>query len=78
MSEMRRNLDRFELERDLDRRHHAGESFYDGPSGRSFRGGEDMDRFVSCFSYDERYACALEKQTVARSGFSVVRSVCSA
>ncbi|XP_078345050.1 uncharacterized protein LOC144630560 isoform X3 [Oculina patagonica] len=45
VSEMRRNLDRFELERDLDRRHHAGESFYDGPSGRSFRGGEDMDRF---------------------------------
>ncbi|XP_027038834.1 centrosomal protein of 128 kDa-like isoform X3 [Pocillopora damicornis] len=44
-SEMRRNLDRFELERDLDRRNHLGDSFYDGPSGRNFRGGEDMDRF---------------------------------
>ena len=44
-SEMRRNLDRFELERDLDRRNHLGDSFYDGPSGRNFRGGEDMDRY---------------------------------
>ena len=45
VSEMRRNLDRFELKRDLDRRNHLGESFYDGPSGRNFRGGEDMDRY---------------------------------
>ena len=45
VSEMRRNLDRFELERDLDRRNHLGESFYDGPSGRNLRGGEDMDRY---------------------------------
>ncbi|XP_020626136.1 centrosomal protein of 128 kDa-like isoform X4 [Orbicella faveolata] len=44
VSEMRRNLDRFELERDLDRRHPAGESFYDGLAGRNLRGGEDMDR----------------------------------
>ena len=41
VSEMRRNLDRFELERDLDRRHPAGESFYDGLAGRNVRGGED-------------------------------------
>ena len=44
VSDMRRNLDRFELERDHDRRTHMGESFYDGPSGRNARGGEDMDR----------------------------------
>ena len=43
VTEMRRNLDRFEMERDLDRRH-MGESFYDGPSGRHVRGGDDMDR----------------------------------
>ena len=45
VSEMRRNLDRFELERDFDRRHPAGESFYDGLAGRNLRGGEDMDRY---------------------------------
>ena len=44
VSEIRRNLDRFELERDLDRRNHIGDSFYDGLSGRNLRGGEDMDR----------------------------------
>lgn len=44
VSEMRRNLDRFEMERDLDRRNHVGDSFYDGLSGRNLRGGEDMDR----------------------------------
>ncbi|KAM7440247.1 hypothetical protein ABFA07_010550 [Porites harrisoni] len=38
-SEMRRNLDRFEMEQDLDRRH-MGESFYDGLPGRNFRGGD--------------------------------------
>ncbi|XP_015752661.1 PREDICTED: tropomyosin-2-like [Acropora digitifera] len=44
LSEMRRTLDRFELERDLDRRSHFGDSFYDGMSGRNTRGVEDMDR----------------------------------
>ena len=44
VSEMRRNLDRFEMERDLDRRNHMGESFYDGLPGRNVRGGDDMDR----------------------------------
>jgi len=43
-SEMRRNLDRFEMERDLDRRNHMGESFYDGMPGRNLRGGDDMER----------------------------------
>ncbi|XP_074628878.1 uncharacterized protein LOC141886577 isoform X5 [Acropora palmata] len=44
LSEMRRTLDRFELERDLDRRSHFGDSFYDGMPGRNARGVEDMDR----------------------------------
>lgn len=47
-SEMRRNLDRFEMEQDLDRRH-MGESFYDGLPGRNFRGGDGGggDRYVT-------------------------------
>lgn len=44
VSEMRRNLDRFELERDLDRRNHLGDSFYEGLAGRNLRGGDDIDR----------------------------------
>lgn len=44
LSEMRRTLDRFELERDLDRRSHFGDSFYDGMPGRNARGVEDVDR----------------------------------